>query len=210
MTATAPSLAAEWDYKQNKNTLPTQITFHSNRLVWWRCEKGHTWRASPNHRSSGTGCPYCNSNRLIPEKTSLAVKFPTVAMQWDVEKNAPITAKDVTAFNNEKYWWRCAEGHSWMATVSNRSHGEGCPYCANRKPISGVNTLDVLFPQLAYEWHPSKNNEAKPSDYLSKSNARVWWQCENGHEWQASIYDRVNGRSCPKCNKRRRKSKNLI
>jgi hypothetical protein len=27
----------------------------------------------------------------------------------------------------------------------------------------------------------------------------VWWICENGHEWEASIKDRVMGERCPVC-----------
>jgi hypothetical protein len=32
-------------------------------------------------------------------------------------------------------------------------------------------------------------------------NKKVWWICEEGHEWQATVKSRVKGRGCPECNK---------
>ena len=31
------------------------------------------------------------------------------------------------------------------------------------------------------------------------SDRKVWWQCENGHEWQAVIKIRNRGSGCPVC-----------
>ena len=198
LVTTAPELAAQWDYEKNGDLLPSQVTLHRNRPVFWRCEKGHVWPASPNNRARGTGCPFCNSNRLIPEETSLLIKFPLLANEWDEEKNFPLTAKDVPAFSNDKYWWRCPKGHRWKATVSNRANGRGCPVCVGRIPVPGVNTLDITFPDIAEEWHPDKN-EKKASEVLPHSDQSVWWRCKKGHEWSARISDRVNGSKCPYC-----------
>ena len=38
-----------------------------------------------------------------------------------------------------------------------------------------------------------------PEDYLHKSNKKIWWKCEYGHEWEAAIYSRVSGNGCPYC-----------
>jgi hypothetical protein len=32
-------------------------------------------------------------------------------------------------------------------------------------------------------------------------NEKVWWICEEGHEWQATVKSRTKGRGCPHCNK---------
>ena len=37
-------------------------------------------------------------------------------------------------------------------------------------------------------------------DVLPNSNKKAWWLCKNGHEWQAVIANRTNGRGCPVCN----------
>ncbi|WP_370037233.1 zinc-ribbon domain-containing protein [Nocardioides sp.] len=35
-------------------------------------------------------------------------------------------------YSNRKAWWRCSAGHEWESTVNNRTHGQGCPECAER------------------------------------------------------------------------------
>ena len=55
------------------------------------------------------------------------------------------------------------------------------------------------YPLLVLEWHPTKNGNLTPDDYLHKSGKKVWWKCEYGHEWDARIYSRVNGSGCPYC-----------
>jgi hypothetical protein len=40
---------------------------------------------------------------------------------------------------------------------------------------------------------------------LPGSHTVVWWMCEKGHEWQASINNRSRGTNCPQCYKDNRK-----
>lgn len=54
-----PELAAQWDTEKNAPTRPGDVTVGSHRTVWWRCEKGHSWRAMIRSRASGCGCPVC-------------------------------------------------------------------------------------------------------------------------------------------------------
>ena len=55
------------------------------------------------------------------------------------------------------------------------------------------------YPLLVLEWHPTKNKNKFPEDFLHKSNKKIWWKCEYGHEWEAAIYSRVSGKGCPYC-----------
>jgi len=63
------------------------------------------------------------------------------------------------------------------------------------------NNLKIRKPEIAAEWHPTKNREFKPEDFLTTSTKRVWWLCSNGHEYQAEIQRRVRRRKpgCPVC-----------
>lgn len=54
-----PELAVQWDTEKNAPLAPEMVTAGSQRLVWWRCEKGHSWRAQVRSRVSGCGCPVC-------------------------------------------------------------------------------------------------------------------------------------------------------
>ena len=76
---------------------------------------------------------------------SLADQYPKIAQEWYYEKNAPLTPGEVTPGSNKLLWWKCALGHSWQATVNNRTRkGSGCPYCSGREAISGENDLETL------------------------------------------------------------------
>ena len=60
------------------------------------------------------------------------------------------------------------------------------------------NSLLEKFPEIALEWHPTKNGDLKPSTFSCGSNRSVWWKCPKcGHEWQARIFHRVKGSGCP-------------
>ena len=52
---------------------------------------------------------------------------------------------------------------------------------------------------LVDEWHPTKNGELTPKDVTPNSGKKVWWRCEKGHEWQATVNDRSRNRGCPFC-----------
>jgi Zn finger protein HypA/HybF involved in hydrogenase expression len=54
LATTNPELAAQadgWD--------PTTLSAGSSKKVSWRCEKGHTWKATVKGRSTGRNCPSC-------------------------------------------------------------------------------------------------------------------------------------------------------
>ena len=75
----------------------------------------------------------------------------------------------------------------------------GCPVCANRMVLAGVNDLATINPELARQWHPTKNGDLTPRDVLAGSRRKVWWICDQGHEWQADVSSRNHGTGCPVC-----------
>ena len=62
-----------------------------------------------------------------------------------------------------------------------------------------ITSLPNTNPDLAKEWHPTKNAPLSPKDVTQGSGKEVWWVCGKGHEWEARIYDRNRGTSCPYC-----------
>ena len=63
----------------------------------------------------------------------------------------------------------------------------------------GFNDLQTVNPQLALEWHPTKNGDLTPEMVQEKSGKKVWWLGKCGHEWQAQIRHRSEGYGCPYC-----------
>jgi hypothetical protein len=129
---------------------------------------------------------------------SLQEQNPSLAREWHPGRNGSLTAQNVSSSSNKKVWWICSKGHEWEATVNDRSHGTGCPYCAG-KAVCEDNCLQTVNPVLAKEWHPARNGSLTAKDVTSFSNNRVWWICGKGHEWQAIVASRSGGRGCPYC-----------
>ena len=69
-----------------------------------------------------------------------------------------------------------------------------------RKPPKGKSLAEVN-PELAKEWHPTKNGDLTTMDVTAGSAKKVWWKCDKGvdHEWEATIVKRNRGRKCPIC-----------
>ncbi len=66
--------------------------------------------------------------------------------QWDDERNAPLTPKDVTYGSHQKVWWRCSQGHSYRSEVRIRTRGTGCPICAGHTVLPEENSLAAKIP----------------------------------------------------------------
>ena len=140
--------------------------------------------------------------QLVPKPGgSLADQYPAVSDEWDYEKNGSLSPNDIKPFSNQKVWWRCGNNHSWQAVVANRTkHHQGCPYCAGRRVIEGVNDLATLNPRLAEQWCYQKNGDLTPTLVMASSGFEVWWICDNGHTWKKRIADRnATGSGCPYC-----------
>lgn len=60
--------------------------------------------------------------------------------------------------------------------------------------IGARNSFRALYPELAREWHPTKNPNIWPYECAAHFRAVVWWKDEAGHEWQQAIRDRVLGK----------------
>lgn len=126
--------------------------------------------------------------------------YAELEREWLVEKNIPLRFADVSAGSHKRVWWRCGSGHEWQATVKSRAEGSGCPVCANRQVLRGVNDLASTHPWLTEQWDKDKNGGLGPEDVVAGSHRKVWWRCGCGHEWETMIYLRVQGRAgCPYC-----------
>lgn len=202
LATTHPELLPMWS---ERNTLtPFDVSAGSNKKVWWRCEKGHEWETAISTVTlKGCGCPYCEGKRAIPGENDLATVRPALLNQWDYEKNKDVSPQEILPSAHDKVWWRCELGHSYAAVVYSRTreNDTGCPYCAGRKVLVGFNDLATLKPKLAEQWYAPLNGKLRPEDVTLGSNKKVWWQCREGHVWQAAIYSRTRRRSsgCPVC-----------
>lgn len=120
--------------------------------------------------------------------------------EWDSEMNTELSPESTTIHSNKKVWWRCKNGHKWVAMVNDRSRGNGCPYCSGRKVLKGFNDLATVNPKLAQEWNYEKNYPLTPMEVSKGFGKKVWWICGKcKNEWESVIGSRNKGCGCPKC-----------
>ncbi len=122
-------LLKEWDYNKNKTIAPTSVKPGSHRKVWWKCEKGHEYQASPNNRSRGGGCPICAGKKVLKGFNDLATKKPGYMKDWDYKKNGRLTPYNIASSSNRAVWWKCHIcGHRWKQRVADKRYA-GCRDC---------------------------------------------------------------------------------
>ncbi len=193
-----PALEAEWDAEKNAPLLPTLVAPGTVRKAWWRCPKGHSYRAAISSRAGGgTGCPFCAGQKVIQGENDLATQYPQLAAQWDAAKNGTLTPELVTSGSNRRVWWRCEKGHSYPAVIAHRVRsGSDCPYCSNHKVLPGFNDLATIEPVVASQWHPTRNGSLTPQQVTPGSRRKVWWLCDKGHAWRAVVNSRTGKQRC--------------
>ena len=141
---------------------------------------------------------------------SLEVMSPELTPQWHYEKNSPLVPKNFTNSSNKKVWWQCRvnKEHEWEQSINSRTsvkHLGTCPFC-ERRCVASDNNLLVSHPLIAEEWHPTRNGSLSPTDILSGSSKKVWWQCRvnKEHEWETTPNSRTSKNTkCPFCSGRR-------
>lgn len=108
--------------------------------------------------------------------------------------------------NNKHLEWHCLKsecGEIFKISWNNILHNEGCSYCTGRQ-VGLSNCLATKNPELAKEWHPTKNGELTPYDITcGNSKIYIWWQClvNPKHIWRSKVLNRTNGNGCPECKK---------
>ncbi len=198
-----PKVASMWHYSKNFNLFPYMFRPNSNRIVWWKCEKGHEWEKAIKNMSKNPHCPYCSNKLILEGYNDLATLNPSLIKEWNYEKNKNIDPKKIGNNSKIKIWWQCSKGHKWEATIYDRTKKHTtCPYCKGKKVLKGYNDLSTTNKELAQEWNYNKNGNLLPENFSKGSDKKVWWKCNNGHEWEATINSRVQGSRCPYCSKR--------
>lgn len=228
-----PEVAQFWHATKNGDLRPTDVMPGTERKVWWWCPEDveHDYESSVYSRAvTKTGCSFCGGIKL-DTKRSLAVHNPEFAKEWHPFLNGELTPSNVSYGSGLYVWWRCVKDdkHEWQDVVSKRTiKNAECPFCTGYY-VTEANSLAGRFPEIAAEWHPTKNRKLWPKvegDWKPVRNRRVpqlerqknrkltprdvsitshelaWWKCKINpkHEWQAVVADRVrNLTGCRYC-----------
>ena len=205
-----PNLANEWDFEKNGELTPEDVTYGSHLDVYWICPICHQSyknricnRTAPSKQQTiSNKCPVCLGRVIIPGFNSLKTLYPEIVnKEWDYNKNSVDPDTIPPHKNKPKYWWKCEKGHSYEASVNNKTsqNGGNCPYCSHQK-LSIEKSLASCNPELSKEWCFEKN-KLTPEEVFANSNQDAWWKCNKGHIWLSKINNRSNGKGCPMCKK---------
>ncbi len=228
LATTHPEIAKEWHPTKNGNLKPIDISAHSNQKVWWLLSydvpndypishlRGKhfdfEWMSQCNTRTSkNSNCPYLINRLIYSGFNDLETTHPEIAQFWHPTKNGNLKPCDVTYGSEKKIWWLYPYDDiktgkhfdfEWQAVIFSFAQRQTCPFLSGKYVYTGFNDLSTLYPEIAKEWHPTKNGTLKPSEILYGSGKKIWWQCTNGHEWQASVNKRTSyiNNTCPFCN----------
>jgi len=256
-----PSLLQEWDYEKNEHS-PSSYLPQSNKKVWWKCIKGHSWDATIHHRvKDASGCPFCMNGwqtsrlelRVLSELQyifsdtigrskvggvecdvyipSLRFGIEIDGYHWhldkvdrDREKNAVIESSgnklvrvrekplekirdtDVLYTTDEseilifKKLLKAIEIECHVGSFDFHGFKGSDKYreLLSRSRRSGKN-LQSEFPNVALEWHPTRNRPLMPEDVAPRSTLSVWWLCGKcGNEYEKKVWKRAS-HGCPYC-----------
>ncbi len=206
MVENIKNLMVFWDVSENnKNGLnPKDIPVNSCKVVFWKCENGHSWKEKVSRMYGRKNkCLYCSGRSVQRGYNDLQTLYPDLAKEWDYDKNV-ITPDKVSPKDTDSYWWKCKNGHpSFRRSVEHRVNRQDiCPYCSGRMVVSGVNDLQTLYPQIAAEWDYEKNGGLLPSEVSAETWKSYNWICPKGHHYPMKVHLRthsIKSIDCPKC-----------
>lgn len=118
--------------------------------------------------------------------------------EWDYAKNE-LTPKDYTPKKQESVWWKCSRGHSWQATIANRSDkGHMCKECRDIERKSKT-LVYIARPELMSIWDYEKNGENTPYNTTIRENKEIWWYCSKCNSSWSSLIINKESDGCPFC-----------
>lgn len=130
-------------------------------------------------------CPYLTNDAVWAGFNDLATTHSEVASQWHPIKNGDLTPQMVTYGSSQLVWWLYPYDDprtgrhfdfEWSSTVAAKVGSKyGCPYLTNDAVWVGFNDLATTHPEVAAQWHPTKNGNLTPEMVTAGSNQLAWW-----------------------------------
>ncbi len=110
--------------------------------------------------------------------------------RWAAEKGGKCLTK--TYYNSNKaHFWQCNKGHVFTMKALSVKHGGWCPQCRKlkREPSIAESRQEKL----------KRKGGKCLSENHNPFNSLLKWQCKNGHVWEATQEEIMNGWWCPEC-----------
>lgn len=203
LTETHSDLAYTW--WSDKNTIrPEDVSYGSHQEVLWQCPEydNHVFPTKVAYMSRRTGCRLCTKQLVISGiNDAMTTHGEIISRFFDYGKNT-IDPTKVSSGTAKQAWWICPEcSYSWQTSFMSVTRGSGCARCAGVVHSPGVNTVDVLFPDLIDNYWDLTRNDKRPDEVTAGADYRVGLKCPDcPAEWATSAYNFFTlGSRCPGC-----------
>lgn len=186
----------------------------------WQCPLGlghEPWAAWPKDRvQAGSGCPACRQLIRLADIPSLADQYrgpvPTGETTYAAHDRVPWVCRTWAVRPTTGRWHQVE--HHFEAVVKERAlQGDGCRVCAGYV-IDDTNSLRTWFPEIADELDaPDLDPRQVATSQHNVSRKKfagedpggmyetVPWRCRHGHQWKATVLNRVQGAGCRYCSR---------
>lgn len=158
-----------------------------------------------------TGCPVCARQTIVPGFNDLASKYPEIAAMWSSRNK--LSASEVAVKSGKKAVFVCSNcGQEFKAQIykvvcSLTNGNTGCPICAGKKVVPGINDLASQYPKIAAMWSPKNKHFA--SEFTVGSYKKAIFKCPDcKKEFKSAIASvvrsmKIGCTGCYNCNMRK-------
>ncbi len=163
------------------------------------------------HLKGEDDCPYCNNRKPLAGFNTLEIVLNDIDEIWADSNERHYT--ELLPLYTQYADWNCTVcGGSYPKSIKEfvELHLKGeddCPYCNNRKPLAGFNTIDTVLDDIEEIW--AKSNVKHYTEYLASSVCSVNWNCTvcggtYPEDINIFIKKHLSGEDdCPFCNNRK-------
>ncbi|MET8539485.1 zinc-ribbon domain-containing protein [Kitasatospora sp. NPDC004799] len=204
---------AWWDHGKNDLAQWETVTITARREAAWRCpDCGLQFTARVHDMIHRAQCPTCEPKRHAEwqeeyerYQVTTVAEVPELLAAWaDDEDPRTVTVAGFWPLRR----FRCPQGHHPRISPYTFLHS-GCPSCRGQDTRAAWLEAEApdpapfrISPEIASQWHPSRNGRISLAKLSPRSRRTVWWQDPGcGHEWQDTPEQRDKGQRlrCPEC-----------
>lgn len=180
--------------------LSTKYVNNSTKLLW-KCENGHTWKATPAHIQQGGWCPKCRRKKVADGQRLTIKDMQALAAKHDDGKGKCLSVEYVNS--KTKLRWACGTcGYEWNASPNDVQQGCWCPECGKKRRNDERRLTIKTMKALA----ALRGGECLSTTYVN-NHGKLRWRCGVCNlEWETSAKNIKRGAWCPVC----RKNKDML
>lgn len=195
-----------WDHSSNDEKTFSRITTRSTTVCRWVCPTcSHRFERRVNRMVETPSCPRCTSQQQQARRDELrrleqtpVAAIPELLTAWADEAD-PHEVPVAGGWQLRRF--RCPAGHNPRVHPLTFLES-GCPSCRGAQTAKNKKWLTDTLPEIATQWHPTRNGKLTPENVVWDSKRLVWWRSECcAHEWQETVRarDKYQRLRCPAC-----------